>query len=92
MSQYSTLADLEKASSVSLPSWDDNIGYEEGQERVISKMSTGYPRYGPPVLAIALLICHVMKLFYTQTYCIVCRRYCEEIWKFRSTWDAIPLP
>ena len=34
---------------MSLPEWRDNIGYEEGDQRVVSKMSTGYPRY---VLAI----------------------------------------
>ncbi|KUJ10624.1 cystathionine gamma-synthase-like protein [Mollisia scopiformis] len=33
------------ATSVSLPEWQDNIGYEEGQERVLSKMVTGYPRF-----------------------------------------------
>lgn len=33
-----------QATSVSLPKWIDNIGYEEGQERVLSKMITGYPR------------------------------------------------
>ncbi|KAG4413368.1 hypothetical protein IFR04_013485 [Cadophora malorum] len=33
------------ATSVSLPKWSDNIGYEEGQERVLSKMVTGYPRF-----------------------------------------------
>ena len=30
---------------MSLPTWKDNIGYEEGQERVINRMTTGYPRY-----------------------------------------------
>ncbi|RDL32496.1 putative O-succinylhomoserine (Thiol)-lyase [Venustampulla echinocandica] len=33
------------ASSVSLPTWADNVGYEEGQARVLSKMTTGYPRF-----------------------------------------------
>ncbi|KAG9231054.1 pyridoxal phosphate-dependent transferase [Amylocarpus encephaloides] len=33
------------ATSVSLPKWEDNVGYEEGQERVISRMTTGYPRF-----------------------------------------------
>jgi cystathionine gamma-synthase len=37
---------LREAASVSLPTWRDNIEYEEGQERVLSKMITGYPRYG----------------------------------------------
>ena len=33
-----------KAVSVSLPSWDANVGYEEGEEWVLSKMKNGYPR------------------------------------------------
>ncbi|RKF72781.1 Cystathionine gamma-synthase [Golovinomyces cichoracearum] len=33
------------AVSVSLPTWSDNIGYEEGEERVISKLASGYPRF-----------------------------------------------
>jgi cystathionine gamma-synthase len=34
-----------KAISVSLPTWGANVGYEEGEEWVLSKMKTGYPRY-----------------------------------------------
>lgn len=33
-----------KAVSVSLPTWKANVGYEEGQDWVLSKMKTGYPR------------------------------------------------
>ncbi|PQE14528.1 cystathionine gamma-synthase protein [Rutstroemia sp. NJR-2017a BBW] len=33
------------ATSVSLPTWKDNIGYEEGEARVLNKMTTGYPRF-----------------------------------------------
>jgi cystathionine gamma-synthase len=33
------------AVSVSLPSWKANVGYEEGQDWVVSKMQTGYPRF-----------------------------------------------
>ncbi|KAH8819616.1 cystathionine gamma-synthase-like protein [Xylogone sp. PMI_703] len=33
------------AASVSLPTWDSNIGYEEGRDDVITKMVTGYPRF-----------------------------------------------
>ena len=29
---------------MSLPKWSDNVGYEEGQENVMSKMTIGYPR------------------------------------------------
>jgi cystathionine gamma-synthase len=33
------------AISVSLPTWRDNVGYEEGERRVIDAMVTGYPRF-----------------------------------------------
>ncbi|KAJ5937466.1 hypothetical protein N7454_004766 [Penicillium verhagenii] len=33
------------AVSVSLPTWRANIGYEEGEDWVISKMKCGYPRF-----------------------------------------------
>ncbi|EKM57530.1 uncharacterized protein PHACADRAFT_115737 [Phanerochaete carnosa HHB-10118-sp] len=33
------------AISVSLPTWEDNIGYEEGDKRVIDTMVSGYPRF-----------------------------------------------
>lgn len=31
---------------MSLPTWSSNVGYEEGKDWVVSKMSTGYPRCG----------------------------------------------
>ena len=33
------------AISVSLPTWGDNVGYEEGEKRVVDSMVTGYPRF-----------------------------------------------
>ncbi|KAI8974865.1 PLP-dependent transferase, partial [Trametes punicea] len=33
------------AISVSLPTWRDNVDYEEGDKRVIDAMMTGYPRF-----------------------------------------------
>ena len=35
----------ENAISVSLPKWADNVGYEEGEVRVVDAMQTGYPRF-----------------------------------------------
>ncbi len=35
----------EHAISVSLPKWADNVGYEEGEARVIDAMQSGYPRF-----------------------------------------------
>ena len=34
-----------KAVSVSLPTWKATVGYEEGEDWVLSKMKTGYPRF-----------------------------------------------
>jgi cystathionine gamma-synthase len=33
------------AVSVSLPTWRDNVDYEEGDKRVVDAMQTGYPRF-----------------------------------------------
>ena len=32
------------AISVCLPTWKDNVGYAEGEKRVVDSMVTGYPR------------------------------------------------
>jgi cystathionine gamma-synthase len=50
MALRSTLGDpipafTEHAISVSLPKWADNVGYEEGESRVLNAMKTGYPRF-----------------------------------------------
>ncbi|KAL7784124.1 pyridoxal phosphate-dependent transferase [Trichoderma ceciliae] len=37
--------DTAHAVSVSLPTWQSNVGYEEGEEWVVSRMVTGYPRF-----------------------------------------------
>jgi cystathionine gamma-synthase len=33
------------AISVSLPTWKDVVGYEEGEQRVVQAMECGYPRF-----------------------------------------------
>ncbi|EPY53955.1 cystathionine gamma-synthase [Schizosaccharomyces cryophilus OY26] len=38
-------ADTDHAISVTLPTWQANVGYEEGDPSVITKMQTGYPRF-----------------------------------------------
>ncbi|KAJ3529413.1 hypothetical protein NMY22_g9010 [Coprinellus aureogranulatus] len=38
-------ADTPHAISVSLPTWRDNVGYEEGEKRVVDSMVNGYPRF-----------------------------------------------
>ena len=39
------LPDSPHACSVCLPTWDSIIGYEEGREKVVRRMRTGYPRF-----------------------------------------------
>ncbi len=39
------LPDSLHACSVCLPTWDSIIGYEEGREKVLKRMRTGYPRF-----------------------------------------------
>lgn len=39
------IPDTIHAVSVCLPTWADNIGYEEQEPRVIDRLSTGYPRF-----------------------------------------------
>ncbi|KAJ2554154.1 Cystathionine gamma-synthase [Coemansia sp. RSA 1933] len=50
------------AVSVSLPKWDDNVGYEMGEERVVGAMVSGYPRFfiAKPIQA---LVEHVKERF-----------------------------
>lgn len=33
------------AVSVTLPTWEDVVGYEEGDSNIVSRMKTGYPRF-----------------------------------------------
>ena len=33
------------AVGVSLPRWEDVVGYEEGEERVLEALTAGYPRF-----------------------------------------------
>ncbi|KAG7195739.1 uncharacterized protein KQ657_002122 [Scheffersomyces spartinae] len=37
--------DTAHAVSVTLPTWEATVGYEEGEEWVVSKMKSGYPRF-----------------------------------------------
>lgn len=39
------LPDSAHACSVCLPTWDSVIGYEEGREKVVKRLRTGYPRF-----------------------------------------------
>jgi len=39
------IPDSPYAVSVCLPCWADNVGYEEGEPRVVDRMQSGYPRF-----------------------------------------------
>ncbi|MBK1815778.1 PLP-dependent transferase [Luteolibacter yonseiensis] len=39
------LPDSPHACSVCLPTWDSIVGYEEGRQKVVTRMRTGYPRF-----------------------------------------------
>ncbi|TPX59811.1 hypothetical protein PhCBS80983_g02193 [Powellomyces hirtus] len=39
------IPDTPHAVSVTLPTWQDNVGYEEGDARVLSALRSGYPRF-----------------------------------------------
>jgi hypothetical protein len=38
-------ANTPHAISVTLPTWRDNVDYEEAADRVVSRMKSGYPRF-----------------------------------------------
>jgi cystathionine gamma-synthase len=58
-----------QAVSVSLPTWRSNVGYEEGEEWVVSKMKTGYPRQvnSSPQIREPLLIQGPCSFFINKT-------------------------
>lgn len=39
------MPDSPHANSVCLPCWQDNVGYEEGDPRVVDRLAAGYPRF-----------------------------------------------
>ncbi|KAK6456150.1 cystathionine gamma-synthase [Scheffersomyces xylosifermentans] len=39
------IPNIPHAVSVTLPTWEATVGYEEGQDWVVSKMNSGYPRF-----------------------------------------------
>ncbi|PNY29582.1 Cystathionine gamma-synthase [Tolypocladium capitatum] len=91
--------DTAHAVSVSLPTWQSNVGYEEGQEWVISRMTTGYPRYRSltlvamprPALAQEIAVAHGQPgqqamLFPTPS----AARRCLDFVRQRAQPDVLP--
>ncbi|KAL1958470.1 hypothetical protein VTO42DRAFT_4334 [Malbranchea cinnamomea] len=53
------------AVSVSLPTWRANVGYEEGEDWVVGRMTTGYPRFFVHK-SIQALVTEVLRRFGTS--------------------------
>jgi cystathionine gamma-synthase len=65
-----SLPNLPHAISVSLPTWDDNIGYEEGDKRVVDAMVNGYPRFfiHRDIQAVGLILVFEVTFFFYPIY------------------------
>ncbi|KAH9918039.1 PLP-dependent transferase [Amylocystis lapponica] len=85
------------AISVSLPTWDDNVGYEEGDKRVVNAMVSGYPRFFIHLSIQKLARICEQKFGMGKERCILCptRRIAEQCRAFmidRSTKAGSPVP
>ncbi|PFH55045.1 hypothetical protein XA68_10915 [Ophiocordyceps unilateralis] len=60
--------DTDHAISVSLPTWESNVGYEEGQEWVVKNLTTGYPRPGQRAMLFATARAAARCLDYIEQY------------------------
>ncbi|TFK38027.1 pyridoxal phosphate-dependent transferase [Crucibulum laeve] len=84
------------AISVSLPTWRDNVGYEEGEKRVADVMVSGYPRFFIHLTIQKLAgVCEQKyavgnescMLFPTQKIAEQCRQFMDN----RSTLQGTPI-
>ncbi|KAF5369009.1 hypothetical protein D9758_002865 [Tetrapyrgos nigripes] len=85
------------AISVSLPTWRDTVGYEEGEKRVMDTMVCGYPRFFiNPIITKLVQICEQKfgtqgeqcMLFPTKRSAEQCRSFMHD----RSLQDSNPVP
>ncbi|KAI8907903.1 pyridoxal phosphate-dependent transferase [Gorgonomyces haynaldii] len=76
--------DTPHAVSVSLPTWKSNIGYEEGDPDVVSRMQSGYPRFvfHPLVKQLVVFMIHrfcsdqeTLLIFDSRRSCHQCRQF-----------------
>lgn len=77
------------AVSVSLPTWEATVGYEEGEKWVVERMTTGYPRFF--IHKSIQRLCNVLKDKYAkeEETCLVFPSYqvakrCREFCKVKS--------
>lgn len=72
---------LHKAVSVSLPTWKANVGYEEGEDWVLGKMKTGYPRFARPYKHFnGALLSHESQILRSQKHRSIRYCDCEQAW------------
>ncbi|KAM5543535.1 hypothetical protein V8D89_002786 [Ganoderma adspersum] len=84
------------AISVSLPTWRDNVGYEEGEKRVVDAMVSGYPRFFIHLSIQKLAKICEQKFGVPGESCLLCptRRVaelCREFMLDRSTKAGSPV-
>ncbi|RPD60229.1 PLP-dependent transferase [Lentinus tigrinus ALCF2SS1-7] len=85
------------AISVSLPTWRDNVGYEEGEKRVVDVMVSGYPRFFIHLSIQKLARICEQKFGVQDERCLLCptRKIAEQCRAFmvdRSTKAGSPVP
>ncbi|KAH9916947.1 PLP-dependent transferase [Epithele typhae] len=85
------------AISVSLPTWRDNVGYEEGEKRVVNAMVNGYPRFFIHLSIQKLAGICEQKFGVQEEKCLLCptHRTAEQCRTFiidRTTKDGSPAP
>ncbi|KAJ7175758.1 pyridoxal phosphate-dependent transferase [Mycena filopes] len=85
------------AISVSLPTWRDNVGYEEAEKRVVDAMVSGYPRFFIHLSIRKLERLCTQKFGAKNEYCMLfpsqkvadqCRSFLQE----RSLSSGSPIP
>ncbi|KZT24867.1 PLP-dependent transferase [Neolentinus lepideus HHB14362 ss-1] len=78
------------AISVSLPTWKDNVGYEEGEKRVIDAMVIGYPRFFIHLSIRKLASICEQKFGVNGEKCLLCptKRVAEECRAFMLSRSA----
>ncbi|KAF7970538.1 hypothetical protein HWV62_23699 [Athelia sp. TMB] len=84
------------AISVSLPTWNDNVGYEEGEKRVVDAMVSGYPRFFIHLSIQKLARICEQKFGSGNERCLLCptKKVAEECRAFmidRSTKEGTPV-
>lgn len=90
------IPDSPHACSVAMPLWEHNIGYEEGDEAVISKFSTGYPRFFMNPLVGQLRDQLAMNVGLEPTQCLplpseAAAQRCADYVRHRSTETKAPV-